>query len=753
MPADSHGVHRTAIVLDAACFHVLLLVVAMRPLLTETYSYEQPNVLRVLDQKGNLTPLATAAFDLVVWLAAVGATIASAVRGHRWRWTGLEVGWVILIGAAFVSTWSADNRRVAITASADWLTAGALIMVLANLCRNRQRMLLLLGVIVASGAAAAVRCGMQVGIEFGETRNQYLAIKPEFWQQQGIALDDPQVELYERRMNAREASGFLSFSNAQAHGLTLALFAALGAGCLLARRWPFALVPLTFASSLLLILPATGSRGGMVGAAVGVIGFLLLVWQESRLRRHWRRVLTVGWLIVLLAGVGTVGYGLARGGLPGASLNFRWQYWKVTAQILREHAWTGVGAMNFDAAYLRHKPIEYPEEIKDPHNFILSIAAQWGLPGLFGFFTALMGASWVGLRRWHDSTQLSENESSVLNGFGRWLIGLIVGFFALRVWLLKEYLGGDSADLAYVIFDLGVYGLAWAVTLALLVMTAGRAGLAGSPFIPVCCGLLVFLAQNTIDFSLFVAGTLYPLAALAGVALARTHQEPDRADPGRPGYLPRLAAIAGLLVFWAAVYRPVSQVHGPLMVARACASHASADNAALDCALGAYGRAADFDRLDPTALIELADLPLPASADLVRVDQSLAAVEEAIRRVPTRVSSYRSQMVLRLWRYQASRSPADLLAARSAGFKAIELFPNSPDDHAAMGDLLSEMARELGPRPWLDEAVYHYQRSLDLDAARPGLDEVRRWPVSRRNSVAQRLRSLQESFPASTNPG
>jgi len=228
MPFKSRA--RIAIILETCSFILIVFVVAMRPLISETYDSDINSMSRAIDSVNNITPATTVWFDLAIWLAALGTTTSAVLRKTRWRWTGLEIGWLIMLMGAVISTIAASNQRLAINASCNWLTAMVMLMVLSNLCRNQLRIVLLLAAVTASGLTSAGKCWMQVGVEYAESYELYQQTKTEFWQKQGVPLDDPKVELYERRLKAREASGFIPHSNAQGAFLGLAAFAVLALG-------------------------------------------------------------------------------------------------------------------------------------------------------------------------------------------------------------------------------------------------------------------------------------------------------------------------------------------------------------------------------------------------------------------------------------------------------------------------------------------------------------------------------------------
>src|SRR5262249_3198519 len=154
-------------------------------------------------------------FDLAIWSAALAAAVSRVLSRRRWRWTGVEFGWLGLVLAAVGSTLTARNQRLAANASAGWLTTVAMVFVLVNVCRDRWCLALVLTVIVASGLASAAKCAMQIKVENADTRAMYAESKAEFWAKQGVPLDDPRVELFERRMATNEAGGFFPHTNTE----------------------------------------------------------------------------------------------------------------------------------------------------------------------------------------------------------------------------------------------------------------------------------------------------------------------------------------------------------------------------------------------------------------------------------------------------------------------------------------------------------------------------------------------------------
>ncbi|MGQ9651071.1 MAG: O-antigen ligase family protein [Phycisphaerae bacterium] len=775
--------------LDHVAFFVLLLVVSMRTLLSETYESGLTGISQAIGDTAALTPATTVMFDTAIWAAAAMATLATLLRGRSWQQTGIEAGWAIMAVAAVCSCCAASNKRLAVNASCDWLTALVLAIALANLLREKRRVVLVLAVVVASGLASAAKCGSQLGWEFADTWQTYQEQKTDFWTRQGIALTDPTVELFERRMLAREATGFMPYSNTQGAGFVLAGFAGLALVFLAGRSRTAKGVCGVIAAVVLASTIMTGSRGAMLAALIGLALLIAGTLIGSPWRQRWKALWASVWIVAAIGTAVVVIWGTIHGRLPGDSLRFRWEYWQVTSRIVAEHPWSGVGAINFDRAYLKHKPIQYPEEIRDPHNFAMAILSQWGIIGGVGMVFALLGGSWVAIRAWGHKAELPPHVAQPMEPparpFGGWVAAVVVGFVVFRLWILRAWLDVGEGGVATVLFDLLLYGLVWCLACAglslLLSFEWSEASTANSspsppadkrhsptskadqrpssPYqwggrggdgyrLPCLIALGVFLLHNTIDFSLFVPGTLTTFAALAAVAVAwAAEQETEGPRNGvawRWGAM--IVSLGGLLAVIILSVLPVLRCASALKKARAAAVTGSGDPAPF------YEAAAEADPLDPTPLTEWA-LWAAHTGGLPGLDQALNCLRMAQNRDPQDRGVYRSQWRVLELRYDVTGSPADLLQAVTAAEKAVDLYPQSPDGHVDLARLLARVASEISfdpavkaaTRDWVADAILHYHKALDLDAARP-CHEIRRWPQDRRLEINSRLSQLESAI-------
>lgn len=132
------------------------------------------------------------------------------------------------------------------------------------------------------------------------------------------------------------------------------------------------------------------TTGGLAAIATGIVAW--------RLRR--RPVLLAG---VLGGGLITVQVALTCLGLaekkiyPTAasyggkvrSLGNRLDYWNTSVMLFLDHPLTGVGPGQFRRHHSIVKSLHTIEETSHPHNWLLGMAAEWGILGVLGVVTAV----------------------------------------------------------------------------------------------------------------------------------------------------------------------------------------------------------------------------------------------------------------------------------------------------------------------------------------------------------------------------
>lgn len=775
-----------------ACLFTLLVLVALRPLISESYDSSVDSLTASLAAFAPPSPLVTLIFDGVVLLCALVCSVMRALEGKRpFQRTGLGGATALLLVAAVVSCLSAGNQRLAINAAIDWLTYPLMAMVLVELTTTAWRRRLLICAILASAVVQANQC-LEQDARAAETWEYYLERKNDgFWEDQNVPLDSPKVRLFEQRLLSGEITGFLTHSNVT--GAYLAMCALVAAG-MAAARWREAGDPVSRGLSVLAALVCAGllaatwltrSKGAwaaaLIGAAVWVAGTLLV----GRYALPRVRVLVLGWLTFAAAGLGLTAWGLFRGELPGSSLNFRWGYWTASAELIGDHPLTGVGRENFGRAYLRYKSIESPEEIANPHNLFVQAFAEMGAVGELGVLALLFGASLALSRPPESSSADPKARGEPGAGIGStllWTVGLGAAVFACRIPLL----GTDDPDYVYV--STAVPALIWMLTFGLFAVSF-RQTLRIATSIPppvhsaINAALVAFLVQETVNFGLFVPGAAVTVFALAAAGISgrravetatgserpRTRRSiaatnaADRADrakrPDRLAWAPALVAAASVAAF-AALAWPVARGQAALYAARSVSHVLEAGPVTGQRAYQYYVVAARVDRLDPTPWAELADW-LAAVADRAPTigDEAWAAAVAAARdarvRDPLNVQMARRLTRMAMGQARHSGQVEHYRQAVDAAGGVTERYPSDPDAWKLRGDIELEAGRATRAADWVRSSLLSFDRAEELNDARPTWEIFRRFSQRELAEIESAVRQAEEflaAAPAISSP-
>jgi len=749
--------------LETAIFLTLTAIVALRPLIGETYDYHSDAISLALADIGDPTPIRTLLIDSVILLCGIGCLIARAVAPRSvYRRTGLEWGSALLVVAAVVSCATAGQKRLAMTASLDWLCHLVLAIALTQLLWSRVRRRVLLAAVIASATVQTVHCYEQYFVGFDETWATYQAERESFWAKQGVPLDSNRVELFERRMLAREMSGTFYHSNVAGSYLVLCGLAALSWAIaswkhrrLTDSPWAdLARFGSTLCAALMLIAGyLTGSLGAWATGGAGLV-CLLLVWGfRDWVGRNRGRLFWAGWATFAVAMLAVVGHGLAHGSLPGSSLNFRWHYWVNSSRMIADHPLTGVGRENFGRHYVFYKPIDSPEEIANPHNLFVQGAAEWGLPGLAGMLVLIFGTSRVlaGVPRTLGSNRDNRAAPGAHASNGRapsaatfvplLLLGIVVvaGRLALA----------GSAQVAYLFYTGTVTALAWLV---------GAACVGGTgPFeedAPQCdhlalvgcfVGVLAFAMHELVNFALFVPGSAITLFAL--LALCCAHRDvvatgAKRLTRQRRWLPPVLGSMVLAVVVIIAVLPPVRAARW-LRLAESTAGQLAPKSLESQPSNQLFEKAISADPLDSRAceqqinwLRSVASIPQWQAQALQAAE---ASIRVAIDRDPHSVAWRRRQMHFYLERGRQTGASADFTGAAQAAEAALALYPEHPRGLVALGDCQLAEGEATQNRALLEEAVTSYQRALALDGKRLSWETLQRFTEAEQAGIRTRI--------------
>ncbi len=201
------------------------------------------------------------------------------------------------------------------------------------------------------------------------------------------------------------------------------------------RRWPLAAWSSFTVVLLGLIRVTSQSRGGMVGAGVGVLFLLLFPQRGGR------------WLLgggLLLVGVGLVTVDLpGLTGTLGALLDFkaadasrsladRQEIWQAALQMIHRFWTTGIGLGTFRRLLYLLAPLSIgvpSSDLAHAHNFFLQTGLDLGVPGLVGMLALYLAAAAQQLSRWRSSASREER---------LWALGFLAALLAQSVYSLTD---------------------------------------------------------------------------------------------------------------------------------------------------------------------------------------------------------------------------------------------------------------------------------------------------------------------------
>lgn len=740
--------------IESFSLFVLIGLVALRPLIGESYDPAGNTLTEALGVVSDPKPLTTLVFDALILGAACGWLVTRALGSPlRYRRTGLEWGAALVAVAAIVSCFFAGNKRLAINATIDWLCLPLLAIALVQLCRERWQRRLLLAAILASACVQAAQCLGQY-LSFNETWAHYQSIKADFWARQGVELDSSKVELFEQRMRAREATGFFPHSNVAGSYLVLCFFAGLG---FIAWTWRslkergniLSGFLCTIGTMLMLVgIVLTKSLGALLSAMAGLALWIVARRYTSWIDAHRARTWMIAWLCVAAGTGAVIGYGLYRGSLPGWSLTFRWQYWQASSKLIADHWTTGVGRENFGRHYLGYKSIESPEEVANPHNFFVQAAADWGLIGLVGILVMALHASYRLVTLPPARSPPVEGSSS-----SKTLVWTVALLFVVTLGRLP-LLGTLEPNFLY--YSTVTTGVIWLTGFIVFMGTMGaRAEALGSDTgKAVAVGLLAFLVHDMINFAMFIPGSATTFFAMLGYCLAERSDEPvepefNVAASFTRKWLPAGAGFGALVfVVWIGVY-PVSRASSWLLAAKKFSNEPLTTAIQGHSASLCFDSASASDPYDSTPetarvrwLIGLAGTQTGEKSIFQR--KAFEALTAAMRRDPFNASIPRMRSNLYLNLAQSTGNDDDYLSAVEDARRALELYPLDPAGMVMLADVQAAAGEATKSEVLLREALTDYDQAIQLDDRRLSWETLHRMREREKEEILAKMRRLRE---------
>jgi len=738
----------------------LLSLIPIRTFVSESHDFATAAWFRNITPQTTAMPGHTYIFIAVIVMSAALVMFSKWARGIGWQSTGLLPGGALLAIAAAISTQRAGQKHLAIIGSLDFLAMLSYAATLRQLLNDSWRQRLAMSIIVATGAAVVIKCGIQKWIELPATvqlfNEQYRAAMAYGQEDPGRLYD------FEQRLKSGAVTAYFSHANVLAGYLILIVMAALGVASVRLKRAAgvgnavfnkSAIAPATVAALAGVMLVFTQSKGG-AAAAVGAIA----LWGMGRAIRLAPtlaknvtplRVAAAIWLGLVALAAGVVMLLSRNPEALGRSILFRWLYWKGAADMLRGEGWWGVGANNFGRFFTRYKPIICPEDVQDPHSWIIRALTEWGAMGLIALLISWIGWSMVLAQRWEPWPEISglnrhglapQSSSPRHASIGVW--ALILSLATGVAWTIVSWRGGAELWEQTVLIAVACW-LACFLVVSIENRQERQFSAATRAVDPwaLIAGLVGFLIHAAIDIELFWAGPATTFVALAAVAQASSG--PPAPEVTRSSKLmPAMAWMGCLIGILIAVCLagPAWRTGSRLDEARIAPRPATWRDYHLSTAPRLYETAMERYPLDGTAIDELS-LELTARIETVdHCDRIMPLLDEWRLRDPHNNAIDQRKSAVLARRFTLSGSPQDLDAAIAHMERAVAANPSAPQRRLAIAQLY-ELKSQREPAARKD-AVAAFQKALDLDDQRILVSKPNRMTPEIRNRIRERIEQL-----------
>ncbi len=395
---------------------------------------------------GNLTGPAEVMGLGVLSLLICGVALLAreSISAGKWLQLGV-IAWVL--AAAIAAIFTAANRFAALVGVFDLGMALLAGWTAGILCHTPQRQRLVMAVLVGLLCAVTVKGLYQRYVEIPQTIHYFQTHQKQWLRQSGVQNNSAQVELFISRLQSREVSGFGILSDGFAEtlcplllvGLALALAGLLSKPVATtvpatpttpgkkisgkassARKQPRAgdvnlpdhlvlgVVLLLVSLAGVAVLVFTGSKGGAASFVICIAVLAGAWWKRTWLAGHKPLAVAAVLVLAITGALGLFTYGMIHHGLPTKDLLYRWDYWTGAERMIQHHPLTGVGLNNFGYHYTQFKPPSAPEDVKDPHNMFIRIAAEAGIPAAIGFVALVL---WGFLSTLREKAELSNEKN------------------------------------------------------------------------------------------------------------------------------------------------------------------------------------------------------------------------------------------------------------------------------------------------------------------------------------------------------
>ncbi len=553
-------------------FGIMLCLVACRCTYTETLTSSGMSILEdYISVSRSLTFSVLTIFVVLLWF------IVSFIRRElSFRISGLLAGLIIFTIAAGFSTFFAADRRASFNS---YITiAGCVIagIFFVQMLKRISTVRFTAIIIIALGVVNCYESFNQLS-----TSNDYMIEEYEkdpVSQLSAIGIEKGTLEefLYEHRLYSKDIKGYFTTGNSLGSFLILTSFTAIGLFASRLRKFvktrqnPVDAAILCVILAVLIICFVTAaSKGATIAGIAGVI--MLVCWILFKKVISQQRNILFGTAVIgggaAIAGV--MAFAVSKAYLPGGnSMLVRAEYWFAAARMIASNFFTGVGGGNFGYYYTLYKLPASIETVLDPHNMILSIAAQYGILGLIGFGLILLlplTKVIVPVYEIENKDDYIRQDTTSPNRKIKYFIAFLITLvmFIVRPFLTPVAASDDAGVMFYVMI---VMYIAPAAIFMFVVWLLDKALgedidtdiLQASMF----CGVVVVMLHNLIDFAIFEPGlmTMFFLVIACFVSLSQDKRnrfgwwiQIDKADATVLSVV--LLAAFSLMLWW--VYLPV----------------------------------------------------------------------------------------------------------------------------------------------------------------------------------------------------
>ena len=419
-----------------------------------------------------------------------------------------SVGLFVILFVAFAASYfSASDKRAAINSVITILVPIALAIFASQLFTSKKLVQITLIVIVALGIFNAYQCGEQMISSNAMMIEQYEENPDVQLSRLGIEKDTLNHFMYEHRLYSKDIKGSFTTGNSAGTFFLMAIASCvyLLVGQLRINKRNVSAVSILSICLLILLagLTMTHSKGAIGALCVTTIAGLVYFATRKYLIKFRKEV-----VIVIVFAVAAVSY-LAFEYVKvcdinsfGNSMMVRLGYWKSSIDMAKENP-MGVGGGNFGINYTQFKDPAAIETVSDPHNFVLSLACQYGLHTTLFLLLAIAFAMFKGFFIPAKENIEQDNDRGKLG----WLaIGVGLLFFLARpLFLTVDFTNNIDVNLYLAIIFFILPAIAFILPAIVLGNKTELGDNSNNTFI-LALGLVAVLVHNLIDFAIFEPG-------------------------------------------------------------------------------------------------------------------------------------------------------------------------------------------------------------------------------------------------------